>query len=112
MAVAPPRPTPRRYVVVTVVNLLALVPTGLLAVGAMVATVMGVAAAPEMGAQVAGFAVIGIAIMATPVVLVGATIWMWVAHRTGRDRQARIAMWAPVPFLVLCVVIAGLVTAS
>jgi hypothetical protein len=92
---------PRRAIsAITVGYALVLPVTAFVAMGALMATVMGVASGTELGLTGALLVLAGLLLIATPVVLVVAVIVMWVATARGAHRRARTAALVPLPLLV------------
>lgn len=104
-------PSPRRPVVLAIVYGLLIVPTGLVALGAMVATVMGVAAGADGGIGLQGAVLIlaGLTVMATPFILLVAVVLLLAGRVQERARLVRAATWLPVPFVGVTALVAVLV---
>jgi hypothetical protein len=100
----------RRSVVLGVLYLVLVAPTAFLALGALTATVMGVAASGgDLGLEGAALTATGLVVMATPLVLLIAAILLLAGRPEGRPATRRWGTWGPVPFLAASAVVLVLV---
>jgi amino acid transporter len=103
----------RRSVVLGVLYVVLIPPTAVAAIGALTATVMGVAASGgDLGLEGAALTLTGFVVMATPLVLLVAAILLLAGRPDARPGARRWGTWVPLPFLAVTAVVLVLVVSS